>query len=66
VSKAIKEVRAYGKPVGVLAVTSDLVKTYKEAGANFVGVGSDCGVLAKGVQRLYESFASGGNAKGDY
>jgi len=66
VSKAIKDVRDCGKPVGVLAVTSELVETYKDAGANFVGVGSDCGVLAKGVQRLYESFASGGNSKGDY
>jgi len=66
VSKTIKDVRACGKPVGVLAVTSELVETYKDAGANFVGVGSDCGVLAKGVQHLYESFASGGNAKGDY
>jgi len=66
VSKAIANVRTYGKPVGVLAVTSELVKTYKAAGASFVGVGSDCGVLAKGVQRLYENFASGDSAKGDY
>ena len=66
VSQAIRDVRACGKPAGVLAVTSDLVETYKAAGASFVGVGSDCGVLAKGVQRLYESFASGLDAKGDY
>ena len=66
VSDAIRDVRACGKPAGVLAVTSELVDAYKEAGASFVGVGSDCGVLAKGVQRLYESFASGTDAKGDY
>jgi len=66
VSQAIRDVRACGKPAGVLAVTSELVNTYKEAGATFVGVGSDCGVLAKGVQRLYESFALGDDAKGDY
>jgi len=66
VSKAITQIRACKKPAGVLAVTSELVKTYKDAGASFVGVGSDCGVLAKGVQRLYESFASGETAKGDY
>ena len=66
VSQAIRDVRACGKPAGVLAVTSELVDTYKEAGASFVGVGSDCGVLAKGVQRLYESFASGKGGKGDY
>ncbi len=66
VSQAIQEVRACGKPAGVLAVTSELVETYKAAGASFVGVGSDCGVLAKGVQRLYESFALGSDAKRDY
>lgn len=66
VFQAISDVRSCGKPAGVLAVTSELVETYKSAGANYVGVGSDCGVLAKGVQRLYESFASGSNAKGDY
>lgn len=66
VSQAIKDVRACGKPAGVLAVTSELVDAYKDAGASFIGVGSDCGVLAKGVQRLYESFASGTGAKGDY
>lgn len=71
VSNAIQDVRACGKPAGVLAVTSELVETYKNAGANFIGVGSDCGILAKGVQRLYEGFASGENAngqdvKGDY
>jgi len=65
VSQAIRDVRASGKPAGVLAVTSELVDTYKAAGASFVGVGSDCGVLAKGVRRLYESFASGSEAKGD-
>lgn len=66
VSTAIRSVRASGKPAGVLAVTSDLVDVYREAGASFVGVGSDCGVLAKGVQKLYNSFASGADAKGDY
>ena len=66
VSNAIKDVRSCGKPAGVLAVTSDLVDVYKKAGASFIGVGSDCGVLAKGIQRLYETFASGKGAKGDY
>ena len=66
VSGAIRAVRSKGKPAGVLAVTSDLVDIYREAGASFIGVGSDCGVLAKGVQRLYQNFASGADAKGDY
>lgn len=66
VAQAIRDVRTWGKPAGVLAVTSELVDIYKQAGANFIGVGSDCGVLAKGVQRLYESFAAGNDASGDY
>lgn len=66
VCQALKDICACGKPAGVLAVTSELVEVYTEAGASFIGVGSDCGVLAKGVQRLYERFASGENAKGDY
>ena len=66
VSQAIRDARACGKPAGVLAVTSELVKTYTDAGASFVGIGSDCGVLAKGVQRLYEGFSKGGDSEGDY
>ena len=66
VSEAIKDIRTCGKPAGVLAVTSELVEVYKKAGASFIGVGSDCGVLAKGVQRLYENFSSGIDAMGDY
>ena len=66
VIQGLKDIRACGKPAGVLAVTSELVETYTEAGASFIGVGSDCGVLAKGVQRLYENFTSGDNAKGEY
>jgi len=66
VSQAIRDIRSCGKPAGTLAVTSELVATYREAGASFIGVGSDCGVLAKGVQRLYESFSSGRKAEGYY
>ena len=66
VGQAIKDIRAAGKPAGVLVVDPDILKFYVDCGASFIGVGSDCGVLAKGVQRLYENFASGGDAKGEY
>jgi len=66
VSQALKDIRDIGKPAGVLAVDPKLVEHYTSCGAQFVGVGSDCGVLAKGVQRLYENFAKGGGEKGDY
>ena len=66
VSQAIKDIRACGKPAGILAVTPKLVSHYIECGASFIGVGSDCGVLAKGVANLAESFKSGGDLSGDY
>jgi len=66
VGQAIKDIRAAGKPAGVLVVDPEVLKFYVECGVNFIGVGSDCGVLAKGMARLYENFASGGAEKGDY
>lgn len=66
VSQALKDVTAFGKPSGVLAVDPKLVEHYISCGASFIGVGSDCGVLAKGVQKLYENFARGGTDLGDY
>lgn len=66
VSQALKDITAAGKRSGVLAVDPKLVDEYVSCGASFVGVGSDCGVLAKGVQKLYENFAKGGTEKGDY
>jgi len=66
VSQALKDIRACGKPAGCLVVDPDVLKIYVESGAGFIGVGSDCGVLAKGAARLYESFASGLGGKGEY
>lgn len=66
VSQALKDITSAGKRSGVLAVDPKLVEHYISCGASFIGVGSDCGVLAKGVQKLYENFAQGGTEKGDY
>jgi 4-hydroxy-2-oxoheptanedioate aldolase len=56
VCAAIKTVRAAGKPAGVLAVTKDLVAEYTAAGANFIGVGADSGLLAKATRDLAATY----------
>lgn len=56
VCDAIEQVRAIGKPAGVLAVSPDLVSQYIEVGASFVGIGTDTGILAKGAKNLIEGF----------
>jgi 4-hydroxy-2-oxoheptanedioate aldolase len=66
VSQALRDVRALGKPSGVLVVDPALAAHYIECGATFIGVGSDCGILAQGAAKLAASFKSGSDTKGDY
>ena len=66
VSQALKDIRSAGKPAGVLCVDPKLAQHYIDCGAVFVGVGSDCGILAKGAARLATNFKSEGTEKGDY
>jgi 4-hydroxy-2-oxoheptanedioate aldolase len=66
VSQALSDVTDAGKPSGVLVVDPEVAKQYIGCGASFVGVGSDCGILASGAAKLAQSFKSGGSAKGDY
>ena len=65
VCQALSDIRALGKPAGVLAVTQELIDKYMAAGASFVGIGTDTGVLAKGVRALRNSLANK-SADGDY
>lgn len=70
VKDTLGRIWAAGKPAGVLAVDPDLVREYIDAGARFVGVGTDTGLLAKGAARLAASFKSetamSAGEKGDY
>jgi 4-hydroxy-2-oxoheptanedioate aldolase len=45
-------VRAAGKPVGVNAFDRDLARAYAQAGAEFVAVGADVTLLARGSEGL--------------
>ncbi len=56
VKDALKRIRAAGKSAGTLAVTDALVKTYSEAGANFIGLAVDNLLLAKATRALVEKY----------
>lgn len=56
VGNAISKISKAGKPAGVLAVTPELVETYKNFGATFIGVGTDTGLLSKATQSLAATY----------
>jgi 4-hydroxy-2-oxoheptanedioate aldolase len=53
---AIARLVAMGKPAGILTPDQAFAQTCLEAGALFVAVGSDVGLLVKGADALRESF----------
>jgi len=57
VEQGIRTIRAAGKPAGVLAVTPELVATYKKAGANFIAVGVDVSLLAASARQLAAKYS---------
>jgi len=52
VERAIAEVRAAGKPVGVNAFNPDMARRYLDAGATFVLVAADVSILARATEKL--------------
>ncbi len=56
VKDAINRIRAAGKSAGTLAVTDALVTTYRDAGANFIGLAVDHLLLAKATKALAEKY----------
>ncbi|WP_022899048.1 HpcH/HpaI aldolase family protein [Humibacter albus] len=54
VHRAFDGIRSAGKPIGVNAFDPDAAQSYAEAGAGFVLVGADVGLLARGS----EAFAA--------
>lgn len=58
VCDAIKRVREHGLAAGMLSVDLDLAREYRDAGANFVGVGVDTAILSKATAELASTFAS--------
>jgi 4-hydroxy-2-oxoheptanedioate aldolase len=59
VRDAIRRIRACGKAPGVLTGDERLARGYIEAGALFVAVGSDVGLLVKGSEQLAARFKGG-------
>ena len=56
IDDAIGRIRACGKPAGILAGDERLARHWIEAGASFVAVGSDTGILARGAEQLAAKF----------
>ncbi|GEO85657.1 MULTISPECIES: HpcH/HpaI aldolase family protein [Alphaproteobacteria] len=55
----IRKIVALGKPAGIMAVDPVIIQLAKDAGACFIAVGSDVGVLAKGAQALLAQARKG-------
>lgn len=59
VFRAIEVGHAAGKLVGVNAFAEDAARRYLEAGADFVSVGADVTILARGTEALVDTFSEG-------
>lgn len=57
VLRAFEAVQAAGKPVGVNAFDPDAARAYVEAGADFILVGADVAMLARGSEALAARWA---------
>ncbi|MFA7438856.1 4-hydroxy-2-oxoheptanedioate aldolase [Castellaniella sp.] len=57
VCDGIRQVRKQGKAAGVLTADRELVRAYLDAGATFVAVGSDTGLLSRAAANLAADFA---------
>lgn len=58
IMQGLQMCKAAGKPCGILAPNEDDAKRYLDAGFLFVAVGSDQGVLTKGIRDLSRRFRS--------
>jgi 4-hydroxy-2-oxoheptanedioate aldolase len=56
IDEAIRRIRASGKAPGVLAPSEATARRWLDAGALFVAVGSDVGILARGAEALATRF----------
>lgn len=60
--EGIETVRAAGKVAGILTPDRKLARTYLDAGALFVAVGTDTSLLIKGALELAAHFKTGAKA----
>ena len=68
VRRTFDAVRAAGKPVGVNAFDPEVAQSYIDAGADFIAVGADVSLLARGSEALAARFvgASGDSIRSSY
>jgi len=68
VGRAFDAVRAAGKPVGVNAFDPAVAQSYIDGGADFIAVGADVSLLARGSEALAARFvaASGDSIRSSY
>lgn len=59
VDALIRKVVLLGKPAGIMTTDPTMIRLAREAGACFIAVGSDVGVLAKGAQSLLAEVKKG-------
>lgn len=56
IRETIERCRAIGRPIGILAPVAEDARRYLEWGATLVAVGSDIGVLVRGMDQLAQAF----------
>ena len=56
IEKAVKRIRALGKPAGILATDEASARRYIGWGTNFIAVGLDAMVLARETEKLAKAF----------
>jgi 4-hydroxy-2-oxoheptanedioate aldolase len=56
IDDALQRIRAAGKPAGILAGDEKLARRWIELGVDFIAVGSDTGLLARGAEQLAAKF----------
>lgn len=68
VRRTFEAVHGAGKPVGVNAFDPDVAQSYVDAGADFVLVGADVGLLARGAEALAARWVpdADGGARASY
>lgn len=59
VDALIRKIVALGKPAGIMTTDPDMIQLARDAGACFIAVGSDVGILAKGAQSLLAEVKKG-------
>ncbi|GAB4241090.1 MAG: 4-hydroxy-2-oxoheptanedioate aldolase [Methyloligellaceae bacterium] len=56
IEDAIRRIKACGKAPGILTGVEEEINAYREAGCQFIAVGSDAGLLARGTEALARKY----------